>query len=74
MVHTHAHTRMPRPVYEQEDVTVLWNQAVHTDREVMANRPDVIIKNKKYKTSILMGVAVPADRNVMQKEVEKKLK
>jgi len=53
---------------------VLWNQAVHTDREVMANRPDVIIKNKKYKTSILMGVAVPADRNVMQKEVEKKLK
>jgi len=27
---------------------VLWNQAVHTDREVTANRPDIIIKNKKY--------------------------
>jgi hypothetical protein len=33
-------------VYEG-DVTVLWNQAVHTDREVTANRPDTIIKNKK---------------------------
>jgi hypothetical protein len=22
----------------------LWNQAVHTDREVTANRPDIIIK------------------------------
>jgi hypothetical protein len=22
---------MPKPVYEEGDVTVLWNQAVHTD-------------------------------------------
>jgi hypothetical protein len=27
--------------------SVLWNQAVHTDREVTANRPGLIIKNKK---------------------------
>jgi len=38
---------MPKPVYEEGDVTVLWNQAVHTDREVTADRPDIIIKNKK---------------------------
>jgi hypothetical protein len=40
---------MPKPVYEEEDVTVLWNQAVHTDRKVTANRPDIIIKNKTKK-------------------------
>jgi aspartate 1-decarboxylase len=34
-------------VFEEGDVTVLWNQAVHTDREVAAHRPDIIIKNKK---------------------------
>jgi hypothetical protein len=28
-------------------VTVLWNQGVHTDRDVTANRPDIIFKNKK---------------------------
>jgi len=28
----------------------LLNQPVHTDREVTANRPDKIIKNKKEKT------------------------
>jgi hypothetical protein len=33
-------------MYEQEDVRVLWYQAVHTDREVTANRTDIIIKNK----------------------------
>jgi len=33
---THG-THMPKPVYEEGDVTVLCNQAVHTDREVTAN-------------------------------------
>jgi hypothetical protein len=50
------------------------NQAVHTDREVTANRPDIITKNKKEKTCTLIDVAIPADRNVVQKEVEKRLK
>jgi hypothetical protein len=54
---------------------VLWNQGVHTEREVIANRPDIIIKkNKKEKTCILIDVAIPADRNVKQKEAEKEIK
>jgi len=53
---------------------VLWNQAVHTDREVTANRPDIIIENIKEKTCTLIDVAIPADRNVVRKEAEKKLK
>ena len=40
---------VPKPVYEEGDVAVLWNQAVHTDREVIANRRDIIIKSKKIK-------------------------
>jgi len=38
-----------------------------------ANRPDIIIKNKKEKTCILMEVAIPVERNFVQKEEEKKL-
>jgi hypothetical protein len=64
---------MSKPVYGKGDVTVLWNQAVHTDREVTANRPDIIIKNQKEKICTLIDVAIPADGNVVQKEVEKKL-
>ena len=67
------YTHMPKPVCEEGHVTVLWNQAVHTYREVTANRPD-IIKNKKEKTRTLIDVAIPANKNVVQKEVEKKLK
>jgi hypothetical protein len=53
---------------------MLWNQGVYTDREVMANRPDIIIKNKKEKTCILIDATIPADRSVMHKEAKKKLK
>ena len=62
---------MPNPVFEKGDVTLLWNQVVHTDREFTANRPDIIIKSKKEKTCTLIDVAIPADRNVVQKEAEK---
>jgi hypothetical protein len=55
-------------------MTVLWNHRVHTDREVTANRPDIIITNKKEKTFIPTDVAKPGDRNITQKEPEKKLK
>jgi hypothetical protein len=37
------------PVCQHEDITELKNQGVQTDREVLANRPDIIIKNKKIK-------------------------
>jgi len=55
-------------------IILLWNQAVHTDRIVTANRPDIKIKNKKEKTCTLIDAAIPADRNIVQKKVEKKLK
>ena len=65
------YTHMPKPVNEKGDVTVLWNQAVHTDREVTANRPNIIIKNTKEEICTLIDVAIPADRNIVQKEAEK---
>jgi len=65
---------VPKSVYEEGDVTVLWNQAVNADREVTANRPDIIIKNKEEKTCTLIGMEIAADRKFVQKEAEKKLK
>jgi hypothetical protein len=68
------YSHIPNPVCQHEDITVLWNQGVQTDREVPANRPDIIIKNEKDKISIPIDLAIPSDRNVIQKESEKKLK
>jgi len=40
----------------------------------VVNRQDIIVKNKTVKTCLLTDVAVPSDRNVIQKEAEKELK
>jgi hypothetical protein len=34
----------------------------------------IIIKHKKDKTCLLIDLAIPSDKNVIQKEAEKKLK
>jgi len=71
---THTHTRThTQTVWEYEDVRVVWNQSVNTNREVTENRPHKITK-KREKMCTLKDVAVPADRNVMQKGAEKKRK
>jgi hypothetical protein len=48
------------------NITVLWNQGAQTNREVLENRPDIIIKSKKDKICSLIDVAIPLDRNVIQ--------
>jgi hypothetical protein len=68
------YSHIPEAVCQHEDITVLWNQGIQTDREVLANRPDMIIKNKKDKICLLINVAIPSNRNVIQKEPENKLK
>jgi hypothetical protein len=54
--------------------TVLWNQGVQTEKEVLANRTDILIKNKEDKICLLIYVEIPSDMNVIQKESEKKLR
>jgi uncharacterized protein YaeQ len=49
-------------------------QSSGTHREVAADRPDIIVKNKKEKTCILIDVAVPADRNATKKGSRKEKK
>jgi len=61
----------PQTVTENDNVTILWDMPVNTDREISANRPDIIIKNRQEKTCIMIDMAIPSERNVTIKEVEK---
>jgi hypothetical protein len=53
-------------------VTHTWYIHTHTHTEVTPHRPDIIIKNKKQKTCILIDVAVTMDRNAMHMVKEEK--
>ena len=41
------------------------------DKEIKANRPDIIIKDKIEKKCIMIDTSIPSERNVSIKEVEK---
>uniref|UniRef100_H3A107 Reverse transcriptase domain-containing protein n=1 Tax=Latimeria chalumnae TaxID=7897 RepID=H3A107_LATCH len=64
----------PQPVTENQEVTILWDMHVHTDRLLSANNPDIIVKDKKKKICILIDVTVPSDINIAAKEIEKLIK
>ncbi|XP_017786493.1 PREDICTED: uncharacterized protein LOC108569451, partial [Nicrophorus vespilloides] len=70
----HWYDHQPAPVVEREDVVVMYDEAVITDRTIGANRPDIIIHNKREKRCTLIDVSVPADANIAAKEVEKRCK
>ena len=61
----------PEPVTEGKDVSILWDFPVHTDRTIQANRPDIIVKDKKDNICLLIDMSVPSDNNVAANVFEK---
>ena len=44
---------------------------IHNDRTIAANRPDIVLKNKKDKTCLLIDMTIPLDTNTSVKTREK---
>ena len=44
---------------------------IHTERELSANKPDIVIKDHADRCCKLIDVSVPADRNTSMKVIEK---
>ena len=40
----------PKTVAENNEATILWDMPIQTDREIKANRPDIVVKDKKQRT------------------------
>ena len=61
----------PKTLTENDSVTILWDMPIHTDRNVAANTPDIVLKNKKDKTCLLIDMTIPLDTNTSVKTMEK---
>ena len=44
---------------------------IHSDRTIAANRTDIVLKNKKDKTCLLIDMTTPLDINTLFKTTEK---
>lgn len=58
-------------VVENEPATILWNKPIHTDGEITANKPDIIIRDHTTKKCQMINMAFPSDSNTSVKLVEK---
>ena len=61
----------PNTVVEGKDVVILWDMPIHTDKEITANRPDIVIRDKLENKCFFIDVSVPSQCNVGYKETEK---
>ena len=61
----------PKTVTWNDSVTILWDMPIHTDRTIAANRPDIVLKNKKDKICLPVDMTVSLDTNTSVKATQK---
>ena len=62
------------PVLENDNIKILWDFNIHTDRVIEARRPDIVVVDKRNSEAVIIDIAVPGDLRVKDKEMEKILK
>ena len=56
---------------ENENFKILWDFSIQTDKEIRANRPDIIFVDKREQTVLFIDVTIPNDHNIIEKRLEK---
>ena len=59
---------------KDSNILIIWDMPVNTDRTITANRPEIVIKDSMNSTSKPIDMAIPSDRNIALREMEKKSK
>ena len=61
----------PHTATERDNITILWDMPIQTDRELKFNRPDIVIKDKQEKSCLLIDMFIPTEKNTSVKVTEK---
>ena len=61
----------PEAITETDNVTILCDYSIQTDRKIKANKPDITVKDKREKTCKLIDEKIHGGKNVSVAEFEK---
>ena len=61
----------PQTVIENINHKLILDMNIQRDNVIMERRPDFVIVNKMEKTAIIIDVAIPGDKRIIDKEKEK---
>ena len=65
------HLHRPTEVIMDKNVEIIWDMVLTTDRAVGANRPDIVVRDKRNKKILILDISCPSDVNVIAKENDK---
>ena len=57
---------------KDNNITIMWDMPVNTDRTITVNRPDILVNDSVNSTCKVIDMTVPSDRNIALTEIEKK--
>jgi hypothetical protein len=62
----HWYDHIPKSVETSHEgaVTILWNQQLRTYTAIPNNKPDIIIRDNKQETYMLIDAAIPGEREM----------
>ena len=58
-------------VLENDEVKLLWDFSIQTEKRIEHNKPDIVVLDKKQKSCLIIDVACPFDTRIKKKEQEK---
>ena len=58
-------------VLENNEVKLLWDVSIQTERRLEHNKPEIVVLDKKLKVCLVNDVACPFDSRINKKEQEK---
>ena len=61
----------PTTVTENYEATILWDMPIQTDKEIQANRPVILVMDKKERKCQFIDMSVLSGRNTSIKMTEK---
>ena len=60
----------PDRLVETDDITMMWDKAIPTDRKIGANRPDICFRSKKQTLGLFIDISCPVNGNIARKQAE----
>ena len=69
-VESRWYRHLPDRLVETDDITMMWDTTIPTDKKIKANRPDICLTNKKTNTCLLIDISCPVDGNIGKKLAE----
>ena len=58
-------------VLENDEVKLLWDFSIQTEKRIEHNKPDIVVLDKKKKLCLVIDVACPFDTRIKRKGQEK---